>query len=649
MSARSGLLRTGGLSSLGAPTRGEYNVDANNDSLIHMTDALQHKLSQLPDKPGCYLFKDASGQVLYVGKAEVLRNRVRSYFQDSAAHSARIRIMVSRVADLETVVTDSAVEALLFECNLIKKHRPHFNVRLRDDKHYPYICLTMDEPFPRPIIVRRVKKDGNRYFGPYTSSWAMRQALRVIKSVFQLRGCARKIEEGDKQKLCLDYHLGLCSGPCAGMVERAEYLKAVHEVSLFLEGRSERALEKLTAEMEQAAEDLNFEAAARLRDQIQAIERVVERQKVLSTGLEDQDVVALVSDGVQTCAAVLQMRAGRLLGQERILLDGAHPDELSEATRQFVEQYYQKILQFPRHLLLSHDVESRDLLETWLTLRRDASPESTERARVRVSVPQKGEKRRLVELAATNARQHLEERKSQFAADQAKADQAMMELQEGLELPNLPYRIECYDISNTMGQESVGAMVVFEGGQPKKSDYRKFKIKTVEGPNDFASIQEMLRRRLQRGAEGDGKFAEMPDLIVIDGGKGQLSAAMEVERELAVEIPTVGLAKKYEEVFKPDRSQSILLPRNSQALFLLQRIRDEAHRFGLTFHRNLRSKRQTRSALDEIPGIGEKRRLALLKHFGSVDKMKLATQDELARAPGMNRPAAEKLFQSLRA
>jgi excinuclease ABC subunit C len=477
----------------------------------------------------------------------------------------------------------------------------------------------------------------------------MRQALRVIKSVFQLRGCARKIEEGDKQKLCLDYHLGLCSGPCAGMVERAEYLKAVHEVSLFLEGKSERALEKLTAEMEQAAEDLNFEAAARLRDQIQAIERVVERQKVLSTDLEDQDVVALVSDGVQTCAAVLQMRAGRLLGQERILLDGAHPDELSEATRQFVEQYYQKILQFPRHLLLSHDVESRDLLETWLTLRRDASPESTERARVRVSVPQKGEKRRLVELAATNARQHLDERKSQFAADQAKADQAMMELQEGLELPNLPYRIECYDISNTMGQESVGAMVVFEGGQPKKSDYRKFKIKTVEGPNDFASIQEMLRRRLQRGADGDGKFAEMPDLIVIDGGKGQLSAAMEVERELAVEIPTVGLAKKYEEVFKPDRSQSILLPRNSQALFLLQRIRDEAHRFGLTFHRNLRSKRQTRSALDEIPGIGEKRRLALLKHFGSVDKMKLATQDELARAPGMNRPAAEKLFQSLRA
>lgn len=614
-----------------------------------MNDLLQHKLSQLPDKPGCYLFKDAAGQVLYVGKAEVLRNRVRSYFQESAAHSARIRVMVSRVADLETVVTDSPVEALLLECNLIKKHRPHFNVRMRDDKHYPYICLTMNEPFPRPIIVRRVKKDGNRYFGPYTNSWSMRQALRVIKSVFQLRGCARKIDEGDQQKLCLDYHLGLCSGPCASMVARVEYLKAVDEVTQFLEGKSERALEKLHAEMEQAAENLNFEAAARLRDQIQAIERVVERQKVLSTDLEDQDVIALVSDGVQTCAAVFQMRGGKLLGQERYFLEGAHPDDLGEATRQFAEQYYQRMQQFPRQVLISHEVEDRTLLETWLTEQRDASKSGHERARVRISVPQKGEKRRLVELAEKNARQHLEERKSQFAADQAKAEEAMMELQEQLDLPSLPYRIECYDISNTMGQESVGAMVVFEGGQPKKSDYRKFKIKTVEGPNDFASIQEMLRRRLQRGADGDSKFADMPDLIVIDGGKGQLSAAMEVERELAVEIPTVGLAKKFEEVFKPEQSQSILLPRNSQALFLLQRIRDEAHRFGLTFHRNLRSKRQTRSALDEIPGIGEKRRLALLKHFGSVDKMKQASPDELAQAPGMNRPTAQKLYQSLHA
>lgn len=606
-----------------------------------MNETLQRKLSQLPDRPGCYLFKDSAGQVLYVGKAEVLRNRVRSYFQESATHSARIRVMVSRVDDVEIVVTDSAVEALLLECTLIKRHRPHYNVRLRDDKHYPYLCLTMNEPFPRPIVVRRVRKDGNRYFGPYTSSWSMRQALRVIKAVFKLRGCSRAIKEGDQQKLCLDYHLGLCSGPCAGLIARAEYLKAVDEVTQFLEGKADRALKTLRAEMETAAESLNFEAAARLRDQIQAIERVVERQKVLSTDLEDQDFIALVSDGYQTCASVLQVRGGRLQGQERFFLDGAHPDELAEATRQFVEQYYDRAHQFPRQVLLGHEVQDRDVLEAWLRERKGS--------KVEVAVPQRGEKRRLVEMAETNARQHMEERKSQMAADQARAEEALMELQESLDLPNLPYRIECYDISNTMGQESVGAMVVFEAGQPKKSDYRKFKIRTVQGPNDFASMQEVLRRRLERGIAGDERFGELPDLIVIDGGKGQLSAGMEVERELGVEIPTVGLAKQFEEVFKPGRSDSILLARNSQALFLLQRLRDEAHRFGLTYHRKLRGKRQTRSALDEIPGIGEKRRLALLKHFGSVDKMKQATAEQLAGAPGMTRPAAEKLYEALRA
>ena len=606
-----------------------------------MNDTLQHKLSQLPDKPGCYIFRDDQGQTLYVGKAEVLRNRVRSYFQESASHSSRIRAMVSRVADLEVMVTDSAVEALLLECSLIKKQKPYYNVRLRDDKHYPYIMLTMNEPFPRPIVVRRVKKDRNKYFGPYTSSWSMRQALKVIKAVFQLRGCSRTIKENDSQKLCLDYHIGLCSGPCAGLIARAEYLQAVHEVEQFLQGKADKALAKLETDMATAAEALNFEAAARARDQIRAIEQVVERQKVLSIDLEDQDVVALISDGVQTCAAVQQIRGGRLLGQELVFVDGAHPDELSEALRQFVEQYYQRQANLPRQILLNHDVADRDVLEAWLKERKGS--------RVEVLVPQRGEKRRLVELAETNARQQIKERKTQIASDQAKAEEAMLELQEALDLPTVPYRIECYDISNTMGQESVAAMTVFEGGQAKKSDYRKFKIKTVEGPNDFASMQEVLRRRLSRGIEGDTRFGELPDLIVIDGGKGQLSAVMEVERELSVEIPTVGLAKQYEEVFKPGVRDPVLLPRNSQALFLLQRIRDEAHRFGLTYHRKLRSQRQSRSALDDIPGIGDKRRVALLKHFGSVDRMKQATLEDLVQAPGMNRPAAEKLYNALRA
>jgi excinuclease ABC subunit C len=608
-----------------------------------MTDRLSQKLAQLPDKPGCYLFKDAAGEVLYVGKAEVLKNRVRSYFQESAAHSARIRVMVSRVADLEVMVTDNAVEALLLECTLIKRHKPHYNVRLRDDKHYPYICLTMNEPFPRPIVVRRVRKDGNRYFGPYTSSWSMRQVLRIIKAVFQIRGCARRIDEGDQQKLCLDYHLGLCSGPCASLISRLEYRKAIDEVTQFLEGKGDRALDHLRTEMEKAAEALKFEAAARIRDQIGAIERVVERQKVLSTDMEDQDVVALVGDGYQTCAVVLQVRAGRLIGQEQYFLEGAHPEEMPEATRQFVEQYYERreggASQFPRQLLLGHDVEDRSVMEAWLREKKGS--------KVEVLVPQKGEKKRLVELAETNAQQHLTERKSRMASDQARAEEAMLELQEELDLEALPYRIECYDISNTQGSESVGAMVVFEGGQPKKSDYRKFKIRSVDGPNDFASMQEVLRRRLERGIAGDTRFGDMPDLIVIDGGKGQLSAAMEIEQDLGIEIPTVGLAKQLEEVFKPGRSESILLPRNSHGLFLLQRIRDEAHRFGLTYHRKLRGKRQTRSALDDIPGIGEARRKALLKHFGSVDRMKQASAQELASAPGMTRPVAERLHQAL--
>ncbi len=631
------------------------------------TDTLNTKLAELPAQPGCYLFKDEKGAILYVGKAEVLRNRVRSYFQESAAHGARTRVMVSRVADLDVMVTDTVVEALLLECNLIKRHRPPFNVRMRDDKHYPYICLKMDEPFPRPVITRRVRRDGNRYFGPYTSSWSMRQALRVIKSVFQLRGCSRKIEVGDQQKLCLDYHLGLCSGPCASAVSQVDYLKAVEDVTDFLEGKGDTAVKKLQADMELAAVNLNFEQAARIRDQIKAIQTVVERQKVLSTDLEDQDVVALVSDGYQTCAAVLQIRGGRMIGQEHVYLEGAHPDELPEAMRQFVEQYYLGAHSYPRQLLLSHDVRDSDTLEIWLTERRreagkagaalapwltaahaeERRAERINRAQVQVLVPQRGEKRRLVELAETNASQHIAERKKAIASDQAKADEAMLELQEHLDLPNLPYRIECYDISNTMGEESVGAMVVFEGGQPKKADYRKFKIKTVEGPNDYASHQEMLRRRLERGIANDPKFSDMPDLIVIDGGKGQLSSAMEVERELGIEIPTVGLAKQYEEVFLPGRRDPVMLPRNSQGLFLLQRLRDEAHRFGLTYHRNLRGKKQIQSALDTIPGIGEKRRVALLRHFGSVERMKSATLEELARAPGMNRPAAQKVQAAL--
>lgn len=606
-----------------------------------MNDLLKHKLAQLPTTPGCYIFRGAEGQALYVGKAQSLRPRVRSYFQQSANHSPRTEMMVSRIQDMETILTDSPVEALLLESNLIKRLKPHYNIRLRDDKHYPYICLTLGEPFPRAIVTRRARRDGNRYFGPYTNSGAMRQTLRLIKQIFHLRGCSRDIEEGDEQRVCLDYHLKLCPAPCASLITCADYTKLVDAVSDFLRGKADDVLARLRADMERAAANLQFEQAARIRDQLQAIARVVERQKVLSTDLQDQDVIALVSDGFQTCAQVFIVREGRLVGQQVVFLDGAHPDELPEAMRQFVQQFYQTERDLPRQLLVSHELEDADVTAAWLSAKRGA--------RVGIRCPQRGEKKRLVEMAAANARQNMKDRHARLAGDQAKAEEAMLELQEALGLNAPPYRIECYDISNTQGQESVGVMVVFEGGQPKKSDYRKFKIKTVDGPNDFASMREVLSRRLKRSIDGDQRFGELPDLIVIDGGKGQLSAALQAEDELAVEIPTVGLAKRLEEVFLPGRSDSILLPRRSQGLFLLQRVRDEAHRFGIAYHRTLRGKRQTRSQLDSVPGIGDKRRRALMRRFGSVSALKQATVADLVAVKGMTRSAAEAVHRRLRA
>jgi excinuclease ABC subunit C len=603
-----------------------------------MADSTLHdQLRLLPDRPGCYLFKDPAGRPIYVGKADSLKTRVRSYFQEGGGHSPRTRLMTARVREIETIVTETTMEALLLECTLIKRYRPHYNVRLRDDKQYPYICLTMNEPFPRPVIVRRAKQDGNRYFGPYTSSWAMRQALRVIRQVFQLRGCARQIEEGDCQKLCLDYHMGLCSGPCASMIRRTDYLRAVDEATEFLEGKADRVLKHLQTEMDTAAAELLFEKAARIRDQIHAVRCVVERQRVVSADMVDQDVVAVVSDDVQSAATVLFIRGGRLVGQEHFALEGAHPEELPAATAQFVQQYYQQRPEPPRQVLLSHDVADRGWIQAWLRERR--------RGAVDIFVPQRGEKWRLIELAAENARLWLDERRARFASDQARAEEAMLDLQEALELPAHPYRVEAFDVSNLQGTETVAAMVVFEGGQPKKSDYRKFKIRTVEGPDDFAAMREAIRRRLERAIAGDERFGELPDLILVDGGKGQLGAVLEVERALSVEIPTIGLAKQFEEIYVPGRSSPVILPRKSQALFLLQRIRDEAHRFGVTYHRRLRGKRQTRSSLDEIRGIGQRRREALLRHFGSVARLRNATVDELAAVESMNRPAADCVYR----
>lgn len=597
------------------------------------------QLASLPDRPGCYQFKDAAGAVLYVGKAENLRSRVRSYFQPGAAHTPRTAALVRQVASLQFTVTENPVEALLLESNLIKRHRPRYNVRLRDDKHYPYLCLTTAEAFARPIIVRRARRDRNRYFGPYTSSASLRQTIKAIHSIFRLRSCSREIVPGDRQKPCLDYHLGLCSAPCASLISPEEYRRDLEGVIDFLEGRPSTALRVLNDRMTGAAEQMRYEAAARYRDQMRAIEKLMARQEVLTTRFEDQDVFAIAADPVQAVASVLRLREGRLVATETLPLEGAHPDELPEALRQVVEQFYgARTENLPRSILVEHPLED-PALQQWLSELRGH--------RVEIRHARRGSGRRLVELAAENAAEQLKALRARQDADEERMSAALAALQQALNLDRLPRRIECYDISNLQGNQSVGAMTVIQDGMPAKGEYRRFQIRTVQGADDYASLQEVVRRRLSRLLLGDARWGQAPDLLVIDGGKGQLNAVLEVLLEFDVSIPAVGLAKRLEEVYLPTRPEPVMLDRRSQALYLLQRVRDEAHRFGLAYHRGLRGRASVRSRLDEIPGIGERRRKALLKQFGSLDKMKMASIDELAAVPGMNRSAAAQVSRAL--
>jgi len=603
---------------------------------------LEDKLAALPARPGVYLMKDAEGTVIYVGKAVSLRNRVRSYFQAGANHSSKVRAMVSRIADIETIVTDSELEALILECNLIKRYRPYYNVRLKDDKHYPFIMLTMNEPFPRAVITRKVQNDGNRYFGPYTDSRAVYETLGVIKQLFQLRSCDPMPGPGLDVRPCLEYHIKQCNAPCAMKVSREEYMRMVRQVERFLEGKQEGLLQSLERKMEEAAGNLEFERAARLRDQIRAVRKLIEQQKVVSTEMVDQDVIALVSDNTHACVQVFFIRGGKMIGQEHFFLEGASDETLSEATEQFVKQYYQDTPYIPQEILLQYGIEEMKIIESWLRQKRGK--------RVDVKVPVKGGRRQLIDMAVTNARQALEEMRLRVEMDQTRNQEAMEKLQEALLLPRLPRRIECFDISNMQGQEAVGSMVVFEDGRPRKDGYRRFKIKTVQAlPDDYACMKEVVRRRLRNALEGRKNFLPLPDLILIDGGKGQLNVALDVLRELEVKIPVAGLAKQFEHLFIPDMDDPVILPRDSVALHLVQRIRDEAHRFALSYHRNLRSKRSMASILNDIPGISQVRKQNLLRFFGSLDKIKDATPEEIAKVPGMNRKVAEKVHEALNA
>lgn len=608
---------------------------------------LQQRLENLPTNPGCYLYKNSEGTIIYVGKAVNLRNRVRSYFQKSANHSAKTKRLVANIVDMEWIVTDTELEALVLECNLIKRHRPKYNIRLRDDKHYPYIQLTTAEPFPRLLITRRVKQgDGNRYFGPFTNSHAVYTTMDLMYKVFPLVTCRKHWTNTENQKPCLYHHLGRCpEAPCAGLADKERYRKAVDQVEQFLSGRQDDLIKTIVQQMEDAAENLDFERAAKLRDQIQSLQTVMERQKVVSTTTGDQDVMAVVADETGACVQMFFVRGGKLIGQEHFLLEGTDSSDdngIKEATAEFLKQYYQDASFVPSEILLPAHVEEEMIIESWLRQKKGA--------RVSIQVPERGEKKRLLEMAATNAQIALQQIKAQSAAEQSRIDGALKQLADALEMPDsLLTRVEAYDNSNVQGRHAVGGMIVFEQGKPKKAEYRRFKIETSEGtPDDFAMMFEMLTRRFNQMAEGNPKFMQEPDLILIDGGKGQLGAAQAAMRQFGYDFPMVGLAKQFELLFLPGRDEPIELPRNSPALFLVQRIRDEVHRFAITYHRNVRGRAAQMSVLDEIPGIGPTRRKELLKFFGSVEKMKRATEEDLAKAPGMNRSAAKAVFDHLK-
>jgi excinuclease ABC subunit C len=650
----------------------------------HSPDAqarIQTTLKNLPTKPGVYIMKDAMGKVIYVGKAINLRNRVRSYFHAQGDHTMKTRRLVAQIEDLEFIVTASELEALILECTLIKKHRPFFNVRLRDDKNYLYIKITLNEEWPRVFTTRRVEQDGARYFGPFASARSVRSTMELLNRLFPYRTCDRVITGKDK-RACLYLFIHRCLGPCIGVTTKEDYAQAVQQAILFLEGKHDGVVKDIARNMNAAAEALHFERAAALRDKLNAIKRVAETQRVVSTTYSDQDVIAFARSNGEACVQLFFVRGGRLIGRENYVLEGTKESEDKEVLSSFLQQFYDSATDIPSKILLPNEIEEMHIIESWL--------KSKKGTRVSLRVQRKAEDKQLVAMAAENATETLAQLRAQWLADSQKTMGAVLELQEYLGLTTAPLRIECYDISNIQGASPVGSMVVFENGAPRNAHYRRFKIKTVQGANDFAMMQEVLRRRFKRvrhpdqqgGGEGEGERVEgetdrqgetqptgtaadmaqdaakvkegeadpwtiVPNLVIVDGGKGQLSAALEVLDDLGVEAPTVGLAKEHEEIYLRDQSDPLILPRTSQALYLVQRIRDEAHRFAITYHKKIREKKGMRSMLDDVPGIGPRRKAALLKRFGNVPAIREAAIEDIASVPGMTRSAAQRLKELL--
>lgn len=596
------------------------------------SENIREALAVLPDKPGVYLMHDKDGKVIYVGKAVVLKNRVRSYFRNLASHTPKVRAMVAKIADIETIVTSSEVEALILECNLIKKYRPRYNIMLKDDKSYPYLKVTLNEEFPRLYVTRRQMRDGAKYYGPYADAGAMHATVKLLRSMFPLRTCRTM----NAERPCLNYHIKRCLAPCAGLVSKEEYGNMIKSVCMVLDGRTAELERDLKRRMQEAADNYAFEEAARLRDQLQAVMRLNEQQKAVTGQDSDMDIIGFAKDMTGICIQIFFVRKGKLLGRDNFFLQDDGESEQDVITA-FVKQYYNEASYIPREIALSvlPDAEEQAVIEQWLAEKAQRKAELVR--------PQRGVKKDLLQLANDNAVKLLEERLRKGQLSLKNDVQAAEELQQALGLPNTLERMDCFDISHTQGSETVASMVVFRNGSISKKDYRRYKIVSAEGkPDDFKSMQEVVYRRYK-------DYEDLPSLVVIDGGKGQLSSALEVIRGLGLhDLPVIGLAKREEEIFKEGQSESILLDRDSAALHLIQRIRDEAHRFAITYHRKLRGKRNLVSVLDHVEGIGSKRRQELWKAFKTLDEMKAASVEELAAVESMNYAAAQKLYDFFR-
>jgi excinuclease ABC subunit C len=586
---------------------------------------IKKKVENIPNEPGVYLMVGSEGEILYVGKGRDLKTRVRSYFQSSRIRHPRIDAMVSRVDDIRWVATDSEVEALILESNLIKEHKPRYNINLKDDKRYPYIKITLNEDFPRLLVTRRLKDDGARYFGPYTAVQMMRKSLALIKKIFPIRSCHYDLLDEVPDRVCLDYHIGKCMGPCHGHQTREEYRKVIDEVILFLSGRSSRVVRMLKDQMRRAVQEMAYEKAAKLRDQMDCVRAVQEKQKVFSVRAHDQDLVGIYGEGDEVCGLVLKIREGRLLGSRHLYLDNAGWQDDSVVLSLFLTQFYQTEQDVAREILLPHDCEDLDLLSEWFSQRGGKVPQ--------FRVPQRGEKKKLIDLARKNCRLLMAELKIRESDAARRPPRSLEELRRYLGLDTTVEKIVCLDISNLQGSDAVGSLVRFDRGRPRKTEYRHFRIRTVQGQNDVGMLHEILERYLLRKAEED----DLPDLILLDGGKGQLSAGLRVLEKFSLgDIPIFALAKRHEDLFRPGRSEPIRIPRESPAFRLLCRIRDEAHRFAVRYHRKVRSKRIRASALDSIPGIGEVRKRNLLRTFGSIKRIRSATVDEITRVEGFS-------------